>query len=451
LVCLLCVLPFAARPSLGSSAPADRPLTLEGAVAAAVRQSPAVQRARFEREANRAAAQRDAPRFAPAVSLTTAGILNEPRITFPRGTDGEATVVPRTRARMELTAETPLFHAGAAGAARQARASISAAELGYEQALADVRRDVKKAYFALLASDAGVAVAQEGVEQARAHRRLVDDLVQAGRATRLDQLQGDVEVEQAVTAAADAADARELAAAALSRYLGEGIREGTPERQLVVAPVGEPGPPPEEASALALIERRPDARALAAQVEAAEAGARLARLQNSPSLNLAVGYALQTPSAFVARSSWNTALSLVIPIGAGARARFDAREAAARAASARVGLEELRQGAALEVRQALMAIRSARRRRESAARAVTAAEEALRITELRFEAGRATGLEVAAARAALNRSRLDALRALYDWHSGLADLERATGEPVTEESQVPPGGSAIPPNGGAQR
>jgi HAE1 family hydrophobic/amphiphilic exporter-1 len=415
------------------TAPAAASLTLDRAVALAMQRSPAVQRARFEREANRAAAERDAPRFAPAVSLIGAGILNEPRITFPRGTDGEATVVPETEGRLVLTAETPLFHAGTGRAARRARASLSAAELGYEQALLDLRRDVKKAYFNLLAAEAAMSVAQEGLEQARAHRRLIDDLVQAGRASHLDQLQGDVELEEAATAAADAADARDLAAASLGRYLGDS-QAGIPAPPLPVAPVGQPAPPPDEASALARIERRPDIQALAAQVDAAEAGARLARLQTSPSLNLAIGYALQTPSAFVASSSWNTALSLVFPLGEGARARYDAREASARAAVARVSLEELQQGAALEVRQAMSAIRSARRRRESALRAVAAGEEALRISALRFQAGRATGLEVSAARATLNRSRLDALRALYDWHSALADLERATGEPVPLES-----------------
>jgi outer membrane protein TolC len=399
-------------------------------VTLALRQSAAAQRGRYERDANRAAAQRDAPRFAPAVSLTGAGLLNEPRITFPRGTDGEATVVPGTRARLELTAESSLFHPGAGDAARRARASTAAADRGYEQSLIDLRRDVKKAYFSLLAADAGLAVAREGLDQARAHRRLVDDLVQAGRASHLDQLQGDVEVEDAATAAGDAEDARGLAAAGLARYLGTDLSSGAPSPPVTVAPVREPALPPDEGSVLALIERRPDIRALAAQAEAAEAGARLARLQSAPSLNLALGYALQTPSAFVARSSWTTALSLVFPLGAGARARFDAREAAARAAAARLGLEELRQGAALEIRQALNAIRSARRRRESANRAVAASEEALRISELRFQAGRATSLEVAAARTTLHRSRLDALRALYDWHSGLADLERATGEPV---------------------
>ena len=104
-----------------------------------MRQSPAVQRARYEREANLAAAQRDMPRFAPTVSLQGAGLLNGPPLTFPRDADGESTVVPRSRVRMELTAETPLFQAGAASAARRAHAEVMAADLGYEQALADVR------------------------------------------------------------------------------------------------------------------------------------------------------------------------------------------------------------------------------------------------------------------------------------------------------------------------
>lgn len=454
------------------------PLTLDAAVALAFRQSPASERARREREAGLAAAEREAPRFAPTVSLVGAGLLNGPRITFPRGTDGETTVVPHTRLRAELTAETPVYHAGAAAAARRARAAARAADLGLEQAMSGLRRDVSHAYFALLTADAGLTVAREGLEQARAHRRLVDDLVQAGRATRLDQLQGDVEVEQAATAAADGADARELAAAALLRAMGvegvqafrrSGAREGapeslsaqdrrrreavmesaavpperpdarTPERPIaetlqVVPPAGEPGPPPEEAAALAAVERRPDVQAVAAQVEEAEAGAALARTQSSPAVNLALGYALQTPSAFVARSSWNAGLTLTLPLGVGPRTRADARAAEAHAAAARAGLEELRLGARLEVRQALNAVRSARRRRESAGRSVAAAQEALRISELRFQAGRATGLEVAAARASLNRLRLDELRALYDWYTGLADLAHATGQPVPATS-----------------
>src|SRR5205823_14963560 len=117
-------------------------------------------------------------------------------------------------------------------------------------------------------------------------------------------------------------------------------------------------------------------QALAAQVEAAEAGAALARLQAAPGLSLATSYALQTPSAFVARSSWTAGLTLTWPLGAGIRVRSDRREAVARAAAARASLAELREGAALEVRQALYTVRSAQRRRGAAQRSEAAAGEA---------------------------------------------------------------------------
>lgn len=402
-------------------------MTVDAAVLLALRRSPVAERARQERLAEEAAAQREAPRFAPALSLLGTGLLNGPRITFPRADDGEATVVPRSRLRLEVAAETPVLRAGASRAAQRFRATRRAAEAELAEALADLRRDVKHAYFALLAAEAGMVITREGAEQARAHRRLVEDLVVAGRATRLDQLQGDVEVEEAVGAAADAAEGRELAAAALNRLLGRSLTQA-----IALATAAEPGRVPEEADALGRIELRPDVRALTAQVDAAEAGAALARLQAAPGLSLATSYALQTPSAFIARSSWTAGLTLTWPLGAGIRARSDAREATARAAAARAALAELREGAALEVRQALHAIRSAQRRREAALRSSAAAEEALRITELRFQAGRATGLEVAGARAALNRARVDGYRSLYDWHTGLADLERATGAPLPE-------------------
>ena len=75
-------------------------------------------------------------------------------------------------------------------------------------------------------------------------------------------------------------------------------------------------------------------------------------------------------------------------------------------------------------------MRAARRRRASTARARTAAEEAFRIIGLQFQRGRATILELNAADATLQRHRLDALRALNDWHTAAAELERATGVPT---------------------
>ena len=121
-----------------------------------------------------------------------------------------------------MTAETSLFRIGASGAARRVRAATAAAVLGFEQALADLRRDVKGAYTTWRPPTRGTAVARQGLEQAQARRRLVDDLVQAGQAALIDQLQADVQVEEAVMAQADAAEGRDLAAARLLQLLGAG-------------------------------------------------------------------------------------------------------------------------------------------------------------------------------------------------------------------------------------
>jgi outer membrane protein TolC len=197
----------------------------------------------------------------------------------------------------------------------------------------------------------------------------------------------------------------------------------------------EPDPDADVAAAPDLVLRRPDIRALAAQVEATKLAIGLIQVQSAPAVDLAVGYALQTPSAFVAGSSWSAGLTLTIPLGARPRVAAEAREIAARASAARVALAELEQGSRLELQQSLQSMRAARRRRASADRAVAAAAEALRIAELQFQRGRATSLELNAAGAALQRHRLDSLRALFDWHIAAADLERAMGVPVQEPEE----------------
>ena len=66
---LLCVLAASA-----TAAPSQLPLTVDEAVARALRDSPTVARALGERSVAIAGAQRDAPGFAPSLSLVGAGV-----------------------------------------------------------------------------------------------------------------------------------------------------------------------------------------------------------------------------------------------------------------------------------------------------------------------------------------------------------------------------------------
>jgi outer membrane protein TolC len=118
---------------------------------------------------------------------------------------------------------------------------------------------------------------------------------------------------------------------------------------------------------------------------------------------------------------------------------FDGMLTRSRAAAARADLERQRwltrameRDAALEVRQALLSIRSARELIASEGANLAEAAEALRLAETRLAAGAGTALDVQDARTALEQARLGHARALYQYSVGRLDLQRATGT-ITEE------------------
>jgi outer membrane protein TolC len=84
----------------------------------------------------------------------------------------------------------------------------------------------------------------------------------------------------------------------------------------------------------------------------------------------------------------------------------------------------------LEVTRAYHQYISARDRRGVAARAITQAEEALRIVEDRYRGGLTTITEVLMAETALVRARMNLLGARYDHYVSYAHVLLATGRLV---------------------
>jgi outer membrane protein TolC len=391
----------------------------------ALRASPRVQQARQEREAARLAAAREKPGFGSGLSIGAAasGMIQGPRITFP-ARDEEATVVPRRRLRLELTAEQVLFRPGARFAGTRATAAEEVADLELRRAEEEVALAVARAFLRALSARAGAEAAARGALAAQEGRRRVEQLLAAGRATPGERLQAEAEEAEAERAARAARRAVELADATLNRALGRPI-----EATLELSPAPEPAEeiPSQDAAVAEALRQRADLAILRRQAASAAAGAALAELARRPTVTAAVGYALQTPSAFIARSSWSAAVSVEFPLWDGNRARLEAAEARARAASARSGLTELESAVGLEVLQARLAVMDAADRVETTRRAAVAATELLRATELRLGRGRATALELVAARATLRRAEADAARARYDLQIAWAVLRHALG------------------------
>jgi outer membrane protein TolC len=81
----------------------------------------------------------------------------------------------------------------------------------------------------------------------------------------------------------------------------------------------------------------------------------------------------------------------------------------------------------LEVREAYVSMREAEKRIDTKKVAIAQAEESLMIAETRYRLGVGTNLAVFGAVVALNTAKLNSNKALYDYNSGKAQLEKAMG------------------------
>src|SRR5690606_29706827 len=113
---------------------------------------------------------------------------------------------------------------------------------------------------------------------------------------------------------------------------------------------------------------------------------------------------------------WSLALAVQLPLFQGFRRGAELDAAKAQVRQAELQLEQLREGVRLEYERALGELERARAQMTARARTVEQAERVYRLTELRYEKGLATQLDVSDARLALQQARINAVQADYDYY-----------------------------------
>lgn len=182
---------------------------------------------------------------------------------------------------------------------------------------------------------------------------------------------------------------------------------------------------------------RPEVLNAANAVRIAERNVDLARRARRPDASL-TGQYLFTPDAAGFSSnqrSWNIAAQLTIPIYQGRIVSAQVEEARAEVEAAQSTLQQVRQSVALDVRSALLDLQEAARRRQTAAANVGQAREALRIAQVRFQAGVSTSVEVTDAQFAYIQAQTNQVNAEFDYLSAEARLRRAVGRLVPEATR----------------
>lgn len=423
-------LPFLILLALVGQATVER-LSAADAVRIALDKSPRLRAARAERDATLAHNDKEKPVARPIVSVEAVGQLQGPRVTFPRATPGDETVVPERYGRLELLIEQTIYRAGLGSARARYDAQNRAAEWELRKAEEETAVDVLRAYFSLVTAGEQSKVAREGVEMARKQLDLTRTMLEAGTASERDVKASDADLAEAELGKSRAEGGVDLARADLNRLMG---RDPAAPVEMAPVPPLPAVPSNSDEQVQEAMRNRPEIHLLDEGLAAARAGESLAATQNLPTLSARAIGAAQTPTALTDSKFFAAGLSLKwSPFDQG-KTRSDVREARANVARLEALREDARLGIRLEVEKALTDMRTARDRIAVADRQVSSADAALSVSRLRYQAGSATQLEVSGSLFALIRARGNRAQAETDLRLADAEFRYAVGEAAPARS-----------------
>jgi multidrug efflux system outer membrane protein len=280
-------------------------------------------------------------------------------------------------------------------ATEAARANLLATEWAQKEVIATLVASVASDYFVLRQLDLQLEISKRTLSSRQDSLQLTQTLEQHGINSLLDVRQS----EQLVyTAGAEVPDLeRQIVQEenAISILLGNNpgdIPRGlklTEQPQPPEVPVGLPS---------ALLERRPDILQAEANLVAANAEIGVARAAYFPQISLtgSAGYQSAALSNLFTGPAgiWNVAAALSQPIFQGGRLKSNVRLAEAQKEQLLLTYQQVIQGAFRDVSNALVAYRKNREFRIQQEHLVGAAQDAARLSEVRFKAGTADYLEV---------------------------------------------------------
>jgi multidrug efflux system outer membrane protein len=280
-------------------------------------------------------------------------------------------------------------------ATEAARANLVASEWVRREVLSTLVANVANAYFQLRALDLQLEISKRTLNSRQESLRLTRILAEGGSTTLLDVRQAEQLVFTASAEIPVLEQQIEQQENFLSILLGQNpgdIRRGqtlTEQHQPPYVPAGLPS---------ALLERRPDIQEAEAQLVAANAEIGVARAAYFPqiSLNGAGGFQSSALTGLFTgpAGAWSFGASLTQPIFTGGRLRSQVRLAEARRQTAVLSYQQSIKGAFRNVSDGLVAYRKTREFRTQQELLFRSAEDAARLSHMRYNGGVTGYLEV---------------------------------------------------------
>jgi outer membrane protein, multidrug efflux system len=280
-------------------------------------------------------------------------------------------------------------------ATEAARANLLATAWGQKAVISSLVSNVAAAYFQLRELDSQMEISQRTLASRRESLRLVEIRAGGGVTSKIDVRQSEQLVYTAAAQIPDLERRIEQQENFISILLGQNpapVVRGKPLEEQPVPPTVPAGLPS------SLIERRPDIQSAEQQLVAANARIGVAKAAYFPQITLTAVAGYQSPAVTDLFSGpaglWNFGGQLLQPIFTGGRIRSSVRLTEAQKQELVYVYQQSIQQAFREVSDSLIAYRKNQEFRQQQELLTTAAQDTIRLADVRYRGGAASYLEV---------------------------------------------------------
>lgn len=324
----------------------------------------------------------------------------------------------------------PIYNGGKLKEGRvAARYGLSSADLALENTMQTVRLQTTTYYFNVLQNRNLIEVYEEEVVTLQEHLRNVNAQFRVGTVAKVDVLESQVELANAMQNLVNIQNQYDISVAELNNYIG--LPADTiirPQDTLSYRPyrlsLG-------ECTAYAL-ENRPDAAMADYAVKQAESAIRSAKSGWLPQVNGSVSKNLTNENLISGKltDQWTVGVSASWNVFDGGITRAQVNQADAVLTRAQEAAAQTREQIQLEVQSAFLQLHAAEKNIATTQASVALGEENYKIAQVRYAAGVGTNLDVMDASRKLTEARSNYFTALYNYNTARASLERYMGVPV---------------------
>jgi outer membrane protein len=416
----------------------DQMLTLQESISIALDQSTAVRAADYGvsgADSDRKAALTDFfPRIGTEYSYTR--FDEDPFMKAPAGDFApypiEYKIGKKNLYQWNTYLTQPLFTGGALVSSYQiAKLGVDIAHKGLDRARQDTVAAVKEAYFTILKAGKLKAVAMQAVEQVQSHVEVAQAFYEEEMIPRNDLLEAEVRSAQVKQDLIRAENGVAIAQAQFNTVLRRDVNEPAVLEDILAY---QPEPFSLEVCQQEALERRPEMKEAALQLEQARKGVNVARSNYFPSVSAVANYQKMGDSgslngnAYEDDETWTVAMVCRWELWEWGKRSYQVSARKALAAQAEEQHKQTGDTIALEVKEAFLNLQESEKNIFVARTAITQAEENFRLNKELYNEQMATTTEVLDAQTLLTQAQNNYYNALNDYHIAKARLERAMGK-----------------------